>query len=620
MSGPTKAGSRRSERVAKKKEEEEEEASADPSAASTPGRPKKKTKVDSSRKKKVKKQHLPTINSFTDESLDALLKSLPAGDDNIRGQYAARILQEAAAKAAEMDSVSGARLNEWVARFYRGAKADIPLGSRIATLGYGSMAGIEPNATEIAKVITSCAENHEDRKGRMLSHFFYRAFLKHIHNANNGFGIADNEARKDRFKNKCSLIWQDTDTGLVRTKRDDGNTHEPCATSLLTPCINKAIHVLTSDNDGMPDWANELPLIGSGAPKAAAKQTKSRKGKQQDEGSKQPRCDGLLVMPDPLENNSLRALVMMEAKIGNFVTADKYQSKSNTVDAFSRQPKGKDAWPLLVFRATISNSVTRVDVFALVPTSATEAILVPMWKSNDPGSLYDAVMASVLAAQDFREEIVKKDRQLMFCRTGHNVAIDDSEKQVFKSFFSTNRRKVNLHLIQGHVDENATEIQLGDKGSYVQMNDVGTALPAEVEVGKFVDIANSLAAAHSENDTCHGDVRLDNMILESGTLIDWDLAGKENETHYPKGMNDIVDGERHPAVKKAIQEGTIGELTLSKDHDWYSLKAVMQLFEPTDNSKNGAWTHLVDNIAQDGERAKARSSFSLALNEPNLKN
>jgi len=132
-------------------------------------------------------------------------------------------------------------------------------------------------------------------------------------------------------------------------------------------------------------------------------------------------------------------------------------------------------------------------------------------------------MAAALAAIDFKQELERRKQQLKICLTRGNNAIDRSNKQVFKSFFWTERRDVNLDLIHEHVDRNAQEIELGDEGSYVQMKNVGSALPDVVDVGAFIGVANSLAKAH-ETGFCHGDIRIDNMMLESGTLIDWDLA------------------------------------------------------------------------------------------------
>ena len=68
---------------------------------------------------------------------------------------------------------------------------------------------------------------------------------------------------------------------------------------------------------------------------------------------KNPRTDGLLVVADPNSNNTLRALVSMEAKLNSFDESDEYQSRSNAIDAFGQQEVTDKPWPLLLFLSLI---------------------------------------------------------------------------------------------------------------------------------------------------------------------------------------------------------------------------------------------------------------------------
>jgi len=165
---------------------------------------------------------------------------------------------------------------------------------------------------------------------------------------------------------------------------------------------------------------------------------------------------------------------------------------------------------------------------------------------------------------------------------------------------------------RAHVDPKAMQFSLGDEGSYISMRYMEVALPAQIEVDKFIAVANSLANAHNAG-YCHGDIRIDNMILESGALIDWDLARKADEALYPSGLQTIIDGKRHPDVTKAVQNRKIGELKLTKAHDWYSLKAAMNCFEPENEDDEKPWANLIENIESEGERKMARKSFRLRL-------
>ena len=256
------------------------------------------------------------------------------------------------------------------------------MGSHLHTLGLGSLAGsTKENQDAVSDVITSCDEHGEFRKGRMLSHFFYRAFLSYIYNSDTNSSSSSSQesledssqgpkerlaAAKALFESQFALIWKQTYTGVTRTKRNDGNTPEPCATSLLAAYITQGIAQVCHDAEVgtacLPAWSSEYVLYASGPAKqkvgkksAMPKRTGARKNPQPDDGSKQPRCDGLLTMPDPLTNESLRGLVMMEAKIESFTIEDDYQSRSNAADVMLKKPHGEDdPWPLLVFHLTMN--------------------------------------------------------------------------------------------------------------------------------------------------------------------------------------------------------------------------------------------------------------------------
>jgi len=144
-----------------------------------------------------------------------------------------------------------------------------------------------------------------------LSHFFYRAFLKHIYG---GFEdtIANKAQEMASLRTKYDRIFLKTDVGVVKSKGMDGNTHKTCVNSLLCTYINQAIHAVTDGHEYMPVWSSEFALFDS-APaikkqNGAAKKAKNlpRGDEQSDEeGFKQPRCSGIMVMPDPPSRYSL---------------------------------------------------------------------------------------------------------------------------------------------------------------------------------------------------------------------------------------------------------------------------------------------------------------------------
>ena len=86
------------------------------------------------------------------------------------------------------------------------------------------------------------------------------------------------------------------------------------------------------------------------------------------------------------------------------------------------------------------------------------------------------------------------------------------------------------------------------------------------------------------------------MILHRGGLLtDFDLARPLGAT-YPSTLADIAgDGKRHPDVALAIhrQDGSIQEVAMEFAHDVYSMKYVLQLFTPVDQSLAEEWISAI---------------------------
>lgn len=108
----------------------------------------------------------------------------------------------------------------------------------------------------------------------------------------------------------------------------------------------------------------------------------------------------------------------------------------------------------------------------------------------------------------------------------------------------------------------------------------GNSTPTYVQ--HWFDIMVELNSLHKQG-IVFGDIRLSNMIFKpvddeqavssfTACLIDFDLAGVENERTYPPGYNhDIDDGIRHNEA--------VGKALLKKQHDCFSLASIMCKFE-----------------------------------------
>ena len=350
------------------------------------------------------------------------------------------------------------------------------LGSRIQSLGLGSSAGRPENQATVDAALRSYTSDDTDRKGAMLAHSFYRSFLKYIYDTNKDECHNELEPVKQRFQASRELIWKSTSVGIVRHKNINGSTPEAPATSLLAADINqlvsKIVDVCEKSNSTIENTATGT--IEKGPPKIqhpcikwaseytlhhvedtqVAETTDARKTKT----TKCPRTDGLLVAADPNNENVLRALVSMEAKLDSFDVMAKYQNRSNAIDAYSQQKQDVTPWPLLLFRYTLRhNASDSVVVLALVPMTASRGKAVTLWESSETDAIFKSIVAAVRATSDFIRELHEKTKTVDFdyCSVHGNVVLDEEEEMVYKCFFDTARRHPNLDLIRKFVDSKA---------------------------------------------------------------------------------------------------------------------------------------------------------------------
>lgn len=76
-------------------------------------------------------------------------------------------------------------------------------------------------------------------------------------------------------------------------------------------------------------------------------------------------------------------------------------------------------------------------------------------------------------------------------------------------------------------------------------------------------------------------------------LVDFDFSGLTEIIKYPVGFNtQIADGARNPDA----MGGFLGR----KEHDWWGLAAVMQLFQPAEVKFASKWSAWSDRV-RDGQ-------------------
>jgi hypothetical protein len=127
-----------------------------------------------------------------------------------------------------------------------------------------------------------------------------------------------------------------------------------------------------------------------------------------------------------------------------------------------------------------------------------------------------------------------------------------------------------------------------------------------VPCSSFIAILRCLKILHDAGGV-HGDVRLGNM-LSCGKLVDLDYARLER---YPSGLRPIPDGKRHPKVQEGIDGQTISHLPPDKEHDLYSMGAVMELFKPSDSGHESVWLEASDILQKAGDDALRKAMAKL---------
>jgi hypothetical protein len=121
------------------------------------------------------------------------------------------------------------------------------------------------------------------------------------------------------------------------------------------------------------------------------------------------------------------------------------------------------------------------------------------------------------------------------------------------------------------------------------------------KVGQFASLIEQVAQIHGKG-FVHGDIRLGNVVFtgDGAELIDFDLCGKARRASYPKRFAaNINDGARHGDAGAGRKMKT--------EHDWFSVVAVMDLFQVADAGDGSASDVLVSakKLLKSGQHAKA---------------
>lgn len=132
---------------------------------------------------------------------------------------------------------------------------------------------------------------------------------------------------------------------------------------------------------------------------------------------------------------------------------------------------------------------------------------------------------------------------------------------------------------------------------------------------QFAGVFEHLLSVHNDNKV-HGDIRLSNIIFSSrdgreSKLIDFDFCGTDGLGTYPGLISfNIADGQRHTDVA--------GGGIMRKEHDYFALSAILNLFTPDSAEFQEEWTEII-NLVSKGKLEDARKELLANMYRINLR-
>jgi hypothetical protein len=379
---------------------------------------------------------------------------------------------------------------------------------------------------------------------------------------------------------------------------------EPVATSILAPLINGEIMEVWREceqkhptNLPRPVWCSELEMHNM---------TSSRK----------PRLDGVLAMPNfgtdaPV---GLRGMVCAEHKLNDFDEAGVREALGNGMDVFALKESGEIGWPVVVMKVTLGTM--RIELVALVPISEDKFASAVLWTDDGTKAYIFCLRACARALHGFCRECTRIKKDLQFGVFLKNIAYDKEERKYYKWFHESTHRRDNIALVKRFIDPGAIAVEDREgKTIFIEMAKVGDAGTEAATSSAFAHIVGELCSLHDTYKFGHGDIRLANLVLGAEPcILDFDYAGRLETQTYPANLAPITDGERHNDVQQAIENGILDTMCLKAIHDFFSLAAVMKLFQPMNRSHDAEWGTFTDLVAQGGQGISIQD-FDLVLLE-----
>ena len=575
--------------------------------------------VKKARVEKSSDMDLEELRQLLAETRQQLAKTQEIAETRGQQLEETQELAETHRKLAETRGQQLAKTQEQLAKFHQTSKMSnaTSLGRRAKAM----MKGSSVTEGDLSKRIPRLKAKKE-YKGVLLSHVFYRTLVETLYQTNHSEiekveGSLD--AYSKRLDNLYKLISKEEakSIGLTAVKNKNGGIcPEPVTTSLMGPIIAGLVETTWTEcesRDGLssldpPLWCTETEMNDLGI-------------------RNQPRLDAVLAIQDFLQPNAyegLRGLVAVENKNTAFSEKDNWEALGNGLDLFCLKKEEHSVWPMVILKFTIASKKT--ELIAVAPITDSTFEIAKIWTGHELKHFLFCVKALVQSTHKFVLQSKQETKYPLFCDVHKNVAFDSDNNKFYKWFYGSDHRKPNLSLVQDHMDDSARvvyEDEKDEKAIYMEMTNLGydgamgndnyttTSL-------SFLEITSKLLKLHAAG-YVHGDIRLSNLTLcgEKSCIIDFDLAGEFNKQKYPPNLGSIQDGERHPEVKEAIEKRKLNLLLLKREHDRFSLAAVMNLFEPTKPENQTQWNEFRNRVSdidyKDDSFLKELKDFELKI-------
>eukprot|EP00522_Entomoneis_paludosa_P015907 CAMPEP_0172459028 /NCGR_PEP_ID=MMETSP1065-20121228/30640_1 /TAXON_ID=265537 /ORGANISM="Amphiprora paludosa, Strain CCMP125" /LENGTH=638 /DNA_ID=CAMNT_0013213565 /DNA_START=388 /DNA_END=2304 /DNA_ORIENTATION=+ len=431
-------------------------------------------------------------------------------------------------------------------------------------------------------------------KGAKLTHPFYRSFLGRVDQCESK--IQNHNHLLEPFLRCYNACFEKENVGITKDKNTTDHILS-CPETVVSSIIGGAI------NQFLCHWFFQVDEKKKSETKQPSLKILwcSEVEMKNEMKERQPRSDGVLCI---LDGDSLRGLVCGEHKIGQFDEKGNLEAYANAIDIAAQKASDSFMIPVTSLRVSfLDKEELSFSLYGLVPIKDEKTLASVLLLKGDSITAYLACLAALAEAaiETWDNNLLTDQRwgsyheNLAFCPDNH----------VYKYFPQASKRNPNLELVRAFTDKQAELLDVANGDRVLKMKCVGRVVGDEgIPASRFAVIGKELQRLHGMG-FVHCDIRFHNLLLEGITdepkarLIDFDVARKEGEM-YLSTLLPIQDGQRHASVSEAIKEKKLGTLPVHKDHDWFSLKEVMNLFEAVEKDHESKWLSMMNEIHTGG--------------------